>query len=60
MLALMAGRNAGEGVTLVKEGKVSQSDSTRPQPLPPNLELIARDPSGPTSTLPHSSSRGLN
>ena len=53
MLALMAGRNAGEGVTLVKEGKVSRS-------LPPNPEAITRDPSGPTSTLPHSSSRGLN
>ena len=29
MLALMAGRNAGTGVTLVKEGKVSPTDSIR-------------------------------
>lgn len=40
MLALMAGRNAGEGVTLVKEGKVSP---TTPQ-SPASIDLTATLP----------------
>ena len=58
MLALMAGRNAGEGVTLVKEGGVRQKSS--PYPITSRLIKVITPPplSGPTSTLPPSSSSG--
>jgi hypothetical protein len=57
MLALMAGRNAGEGVTLVKEGKVSRSVSTEPNR---NNRQTRPSLSGRTSTLPRSSLSGPN
>jgi hypothetical protein len=54
MLALMAGRNAGAGVTLVKEGKVCRVTSTWP---PVDNDLVI---SGPTSRSARSSSPGLS
>jgi lactate dehydrogenase-like 2-hydroxyacid dehydrogenase len=57
MLALMAGRNAGEGVTLVKEGKVCRVTSAWHPILPVDGDLGI---SGPTSPSARSSSLGLS
>lgn len=43
MLALMAGRNAGKGVTLVKEGKVSSFSSQHPH-TSSNDQVLSRAP----------------